>query len=90
MGWLFHAQVADFQMSIAVSGVDTPHLPGNIAADRLAFDPRFAAADYAVVDNLWRNWGVIHIPGLREQLVEIESRWSRLFAIGAITIYRRI
>ncbi len=90
VGWLFHADVADFQMSIAVSGVDTPHLPGNIPADRLAFDPRFAAADYAVVDNLWRNWGVIHVPGLREQLVEIESQWSRLFQVGAITIYRRI
>jgi Dolichyl-phosphate-mannose-protein mannosyltransferase len=55
LAWLLSASAADFQMSIAFTGQETPHLPANLPADRFAFDPRYTQARFVIVDNLWRN-----------------------------------
>lgn len=89
VGWQFKAQVADFQMSVAANGEDTPHLPGNIPPERWAFDPRLEAATWVVVDPLWRNWGAVHIPGVARMLANVESNWQKVFSSGAIEIYHR-
>jgi hypothetical protein len=89
IGWLFEVKVADFQMAqmaVAVTGEDTPHLPGNLPLERYAFDPHYQQARYVVVDNLWRNWGAVHIPGVVKMLADVES-WSLLFESGAIQVY---
>lgn len=79
-------QVADFQMAVAAAGQATPHLPANVPADRWAFDPRFAQARYVVVDNLWRNWAVVHIPQVAA-LLRADDRWRPSFVAGDITVY---
>ncbi len=90
VGWQFTAQVADFQMSVAFTGEETPHLPANIPSDRWAFDPSYTSAKFIVVDNLWRNWGVVHIPGVARMLPEVEKSWSLVFQAGDIQVYQNM
>jgi len=87
VGWQFRANTADFQMAVAANGEDAPHLPGNIPPERWVFDPRLENADWAVVDNLWRNWGGVHIPGVARMLQTVES-WLLVFEAGVIRIYQ--
>jgi hypothetical protein len=87
VGWQFHANTADFQMSIAATGVDTPHLPGDIPPNRWAFDPSYQKARYVVVDNLWTNWGAPDVPGVRAML-EVVEKWPVVFSSGAIQVYQ--
>jgi hypothetical protein len=89
VAWQFRAQTADFQMAIAITDrVETPHLPADIPAERLAFNPDYRLARYVVVDNLWRNWGLIHIPGLSIMTADIESTWETVFTLGQFSVYR--
>lgn len=88
VGWQFRANVMDFQMSVAATDhIATPHLPADLAPDRLAFDPNYANADYAVIDNLWRNWGIYHIPGLDGIMSDIQANWTLVFEAGKIAVY---
>ncbi len=87
VAWLFDAQAADFQMAVAATGEGTVHFPPDVPAARFAFDPRYTGARFVVVDNLWRNWGAVHIPGVLRMLREVES-WPRVFEAGAIEVYR--
>jgi 4-amino-4-deoxy-L-arabinose transferase-like glycosyltransferase len=89
-GWQLsdRVNVADFQMSVAYTGVDTPHLPYNIPPERWAFDPRLETASWVVVDNLWTNWGAVHIPGVA-LLHEVETSWRLVYESGAVRVYRR-
>jgi len=89
VGWQFRANVMDFQMSVAATDhIATPHLPADLAPDRLAFDPNYATADYAVIDNLWRNWGIYHIPGLDGIMSDIQAHWTLVFEAGEIAVYQ--
>jgi hypothetical protein len=38
------------------------------------------------VDNLWRNWAVVNVPGLPAMLQEIEA-WPLAWRRGEIAIY---
>jgi 4-amino-4-deoxy-L-arabinose transferase-like glycosyltransferase len=86
LAWALNAQVADAQMPSAYRGVATPHLPGDVPADRWAFDPSTERARYIIVDNLWRNWAVVNVPGLPAMLQEIEA-WPLAWRRGEIAIY---
>jgi hypothetical protein len=87
VGWALRANAADFQMSVAADGMMTPHLPGDIPAERLAFDPRFSAADYVVIDNWWHSWGALHVPTLADKLHEVEATWTLVFESGTLRVY---
>lgn len=87
LAWLLSANSADFQMSIAFTGQQTPHLPANLPADRFAFDPRYTQARYVMVDNLWRNWAVWNIAGVPDMLRQVET-WPLEFKTGQIEVYR--
>jgi hypothetical protein len=63
------------------------HFPADVPADRFAFDPRYRSARFVVVDNLWRNWGAVHIPGVLRMLREVET-WPLAFEAGAVQVYR--
>lgn len=86
VAWLIEANVADFQMAAAAEGLATPHLPADIPAERYAFDPRFKGTRFVVIDNLWRNWAVIHVPEAQSMLERAE-RWQRVFHAGSIEVY---
>ncbi len=85
--WMLRADAADMQMPIAYRGRATPHLPGNLPADRWAFDPGVDHARFVVVDNLWRNWAVPNVPGAADILQEIKA-WPIVFRSGEIVIYQ--
>ncbi len=87
LGWALHGRVADFQMAVAADGAATPHLPADLPPARLAFDPRFGAARFVVVDPLWRSWAQIHVPGLTAVLDAITHIWPEVFRAGEIQVY---
>jgi hypothetical protein len=87
--WDIQANVADFQMTLAAEGVKTLYFPGDIPADRWVLDPRFEAARFVIIDHLWRNWGVVHVPGLAEWVNQVESGWTLVFEAGTMRVYQR-
>lgn len=86
LAWMLNGDVADFQMSVAALGEQAVHLPANLPADRFIFDPRPASAHYIVVDNLWLNWGVVHMPAVHQILSDLES-WPVIYQDGSFTVY---
>jgi len=86
LAWLLQANTADVQMAIAAAGQGTPDLPGDIPADRFAFDPRPTQARFVIVDNLWRNWAAPSVPGALELLRQVET-WPLAFQAGEIEVY---
>jgi hypothetical protein len=83
--WLLQADAADAQLSIAATGRPTPGLPRDIPADRFAFDPSYAKAQFVVEDNLGRNLAA-SIPGTAEIGRQLEA-WSLVFTVGEIDVY---
>jgi len=88
MAWLLTAHAADFQMSVSAMGLDSIHIPSNLPPERYAFDPRLENARFVVVDDLWRNWGVVHIPQAARMLQEVE-RWTLVFEAGSLQVYEK-
>jgi 4-amino-4-deoxy-L-arabinose transferase-like glycosyltransferase len=86
LAWLFRANVADFQMTVAATGQGTPHLPADIPADRFAFDPDYRRARFVVVDNLWRNWAVWNVIGVSDIVRQVET-WPLAFKAGELEVY---
>jgi hypothetical protein len=86
LAWLVRAQVSDLQMTIAYSGQGTVHFPASIPASRWLFDPRPQQARYVVLDNVWRTWGVVNIPGFQGLLDQI-MRWPVAFQADTLIVY---
>ena len=90
VGWQFGGHPEDFQMAVAAADhVATPHLPANIPPERLAFNPDYHQARFVVIDNLWRNWGVIFIPGLSDVVNDVQTNWRQVYQLGQFTVYER-
>ncbi len=90
VGWQFGGHPEDFQMAVAATDhVATPHLPGNIPPERLAFNPDYRQARFVVIDNLWRNWGVIFIPGLGDVVNDVQTHWRMVYQLGQFNVYER-
>lgn len=90
VGWQFGGHPVDFQMAVAAADhIATPHLPANIPPERLAFDPDYHQARFVVIDNLWRNWGVIFIPGLPDMVTDVQTNWRLVYELGQFTVYER-
>ncbi|HUN09485.1 MAG TPA: glycosyltransferase family 39 protein [Aggregatilineales bacterium] len=88
VGWQFEGNPVDFQMVVAAADrVATPHLPADLPPARLAFDPDYRLARFVVMDDLWRNWGVVHIPGLSQMVEEVQSNWPLVYSEGQFNIY---
>jgi 4-amino-4-deoxy-L-arabinose transferase-like glycosyltransferase len=86
LSWLLDTQTADFQMTIAAQGHATPHLPSDIAPLRWAFPMSPDSARFVVIDNLWHNWGLVHIPQLHALIEEVE-RWPLVYTAGELRVY---
>jgi 4-amino-4-deoxy-L-arabinose transferase-like glycosyltransferase len=90
VGWQFGGHPEDFQMAVAATDhVATPHLPGNIPPERLAFNPDYRQARFVVIDNLWRNWGVIFIPGLSDMVNDVQTHWRKVYELDQFAVYER-
>jgi 4-amino-4-deoxy-L-arabinose transferase-like glycosyltransferase len=88
LAWGLHSQAADMQLMVKAAGFDTPHLPTTIPSARFTQQPHLSQAKFVIVDNLWRNWGLFHLPGLAEQMAQIEE-WPVVFSAGEIVVYQR-
>jgi hypothetical protein len=87
VAWLVDARRADFVMAMAAQGVETPLLPGDLPAERFAYDPSVNAARFVIVDNLWRNWATADIPGIARMLETLTS-WPSVLQTDQITVYQ--
>lgn len=92
VAWLIDGQAADFQMAAAAAAsgeaAATPHLPADLPPQRWAFDPRFGRARFVIVDNLWRNWAAVHVPGAKEMLDEVTT-WPLRLQSGPVHVHER-
>lgn len=86
LAWSITANVADFQMVAAYRGVATAHLPANIPSTRFRFDPTPEFAHFVIVDNLWQDWAVYHVPGTPALIAQVEQ-WPLVAQAGAIRVY---
>lgn len=84
---LLDARAVDFQFAVSITGEDAVHLPGSTPRERYLFDTRLETARYVVVDNLWRNWGAVHIPGALRILQGVEADWRLVLRSGALEVY---
>ena len=87
IGWLLDTQVAEFQMAAVADGLDAVHIPGNLPDSRFAFKTDYRQARYVVIDDLWRNWGAVHIPQIATMMVEVQG-WDMVFEAGTIQVYQ--
>jgi 4-amino-4-deoxy-L-arabinose transferase-like glycosyltransferase len=83
---LLDRPAADFQMAVLAMGFDAVHLPHDLPPERFTFDIDYHAARYVVVDNLWRNWGAVHMPALVTILDDLKN-WPIVFEAGALQVY---
>ena len=86
MVWQLNGRRADFQMPAAFDGQATPHLPANLPPERWAFDPSYREADFVVVDNLWGNWAVPHVPGVEAMMATV-TEWPLVYEEGEFRVY---
>lgn len=86
LAWSINANVADFQMAIAYRGIATAHLPANVPHTRFRFDPSPDLAHFVIVDNLWQNWAVYHVPETPALIAQVEQ-WPLVAQAGAIRVY---
>jgi hypothetical protein len=93
IGWALEvytsAHVADWQMHIAYIGYDAVHLPHDLPHERYAFIPTVDHADYVVVDNIWRNWGNVHIPQAVVLYQTVVDTWELVYRAGTLDVYAR-
>lgn len=74
-------------MSAAHTGAQTVHLPPDFPQARFRYDPRFERACFIVVDDIWRRWTVIHVPGADDHWRRMQAAWPVAFAAGDIAVY---
>ncbi len=73
-------------MAAIAQGEEAVHIPGNLPQERLLFAVDARQADYIVIDNLWRNWGAVHIPQIA-RLVQHMDAQEPVFSSGSIEIF---
>lgn len=88
LAWMFDNHVTDYQLSSLSSGVDGVHFPTELYPDRFAFEVDYRQANYAIVDNLWRDWGAVHMPIVADMLLEIQTNWQLIYKGTTINIYQ--
>ncbi len=86
LAWMFDQDVTDFQIS-SLSQADSVHFPSSLFPERFAFDIDYKNARYAIVDNLWRDWGAVHMPVVAKMLNHVKT-WELIFESKTIQIYR--
>ncbi len=87
VSWMLKTNRADFQMSIASTGIATPHLPADLPPNRFAYNPDYHQAQMVVIDNWWYTWGEYNVSGLSQMIDEV-STWPLIFTAGEIQVYQ--
>jgi 4-amino-4-deoxy-L-arabinose transferase-like glycosyltransferase len=87
LAWKMDCRTAEFQMVLAIDGIKTPHLPGNINPSRFAYDTHLALASYAILDPVWENFGIKSIPEVAQMAEFIRNEWVLVFEDGDVQIY---
>lgn len=88
LAWMFEASVTDYQLSSLAYRIDSVHFPATLYPDRFAFDTGYENATYAIVDNLWRDWGAVHMPYVLEMLTDIQLKWELIFEVRSLQVYK--
>jgi hypothetical protein len=87
LAWLLDGNVSDFQIAIAAEGERTVSFPMDLPPSRFVFDPHYQRAQFIVVDNLWRNWGIPSMPAVTRMLEHVKD-WPLVEHVGEFEVYR--
>jgi len=85
LAWMFNTHVTDFQIA-SLTENDSVHFPQSIYPSRFAYDICYTTAKFAIVDNLWRDWGAVHMPNVSDMLEAIRQ-WDLIFETESIQVY---
>jgi hypothetical protein len=84
---MIDGNAADFQFMVTITGQESQHFPGNIPRERFVFNTDYHAADYVIVDNLWRGWASVNMEEVAEAVAVIET-WPLAFQSGEVEVYQ--
>jgi hypothetical protein len=87
IAWMFKANVADYQVTLAADGIKTMHFPDDIPAYRFAFAAGYRNARFVVVDLVWHNWASVNMPPVKTLLDDVQT-WPVAMSSGDITVYQ--
>ncbi len=86
LAWMFDANITDYQLSSLSQYIDGIFFPAELYPERFAFDVDHTHAKIAIVDNLWRDWGAIHMPSVATMLTTVEG-WELILQTNTIQVY---
>ena len=87
LAWALGGRATDFQQSLAYRGETSADYPADVPRDRFEFEADYERAGLAVVDPIWREWGAVHLGGVREMLRQIEG-WPVVWEEGEIQVHQ--
>ena len=80
ISWLLHCNHTDIEQTVAITHVEVPFYPTNLADDRFVFNCSYQNAKFLIADNFSKLW---YIPTFNF----IEVNWTIVYAIGEYTVY---
>ncbi len=86
LAWMFRCNVAEFQQTLAASGLESLNYQIAIPPDRFSYPVELSYARFVVVDPIWRNWAIKEIPGMKKLYSDIEA-WPKTMTVGEIDVY---
>lgn len=86
LAWMFDTQVTDFQIS-SLTDDDSVHFPQSLYPSRFIHNIDYTTAEFAIVDNLWRDWGAVHMSPVADMLRNIQT-WTLIFETDNIQVYQ--
>jgi hypothetical protein len=87
LAWTLDCHTAEFQMALAIDGIETLHLPIGIDQSRFAYDTRLTTARYVILDPIWENFGIPSMPEVADMADTVRTEWNLVFEDGDIQVY---
>lgn len=87
IGWALDARVVGFQLAMAYRGEATKHFPDDLPRERFVHPADYQQASFALVDPMWKNWGVPNLEGLQPITDQVGS-WELVLDNDQIQVYQ--
>ncbi len=87
IGWALDSRVVGFQLAMAYRGEATKHFPDDLPKDRFVHPADYRQASFALVDPMWKNWGLPNLEGLQAMTAQVGS-WELVLDNDQIQVYQ--
>jgi len=87
IGWALDAKVVGFQLAMAYRGEATKHFPDDIPRNRFVHSADYRQASFALVDPMWKNWGLPNLEGM-QLMTDLVGSWELVLDNDQIQVYQ--